>query len=159
MKQSRPSLREPREAAERLRCLRYYYWETASDGDIGLGCCPSTTEMRALVELPVPMRTATPLLTVSSVADFQAVTTSGFDTTNLALLSMNSFTRVRVAATTTGLTAGHAGALRFDGGGTRWIAFSADVGRLTAHKPLCPCLLYAEGLRKSTIVSRRRQLS
>jgi len=113
---------------EFLRCLKYC-WQInkASSAGFITGFNPTATNARYPLQFPVTMRAA-PSLTVSGVGDFQVrhgATNS--DTTNLTLAGGDAQTAYLSATVASGLTAGQASALSGDGGGTRWIRFSADL--------------------------------
>ena len=111
------------------RCFRYYYRiESGSDRVIAQGRANTTSAAIVTINFPVRMR-GLPTMTDSGDTDFQV----GYPEAVTAVTE--GFTMSRVHAdecivfftTAANLTAGHAIDLQMDGGGTRFVAFSAEL--------------------------------
>jgi hypothetical protein len=110
------------------QCLRYYNRETSADLEsIVIGQCASTTAAHFNYKHPVRMR-SDPTLEVSNVADFE-VNEAGANasTTNLTLNTTNQYSSRLSATVASGLVAGNAAELFYDGGGTRYFALDAEL--------------------------------
>jgi len=110
------------------KCQRYYWRQTAT-GDDG-GCMArvnTTTAAVGIIFHPVVMRTP-PTLDVSNVADLQlnhAATSTA--TTNITAGNPTIFSSRLNFTVASGLTVGNDCDVRFDGGGTRYLAFSSEL--------------------------------
>jgi len=110
------------------KCLRYSFRQT--DASLGAriitGFATSGTSSQYAFRYPVAMRSA-PTLSVSAAADFSvAYDATAVNVTALSLALANTHS-CRLTATATAGAAGDAVQLAFDGGGTRWFEFSAEL--------------------------------
>jgi len=110
------------------KCQRYFYRQT--DASLGAriitGFATSGTSSQYAFRYPVVMRSA-PTLSVSAAADFSvAYDATAVNVTALSLALANTHS-CRLTATATAGAAGDAVQLAFDGGGTRWFAFDAEL--------------------------------
>ena len=111
-----------------VKCQRYFYRQT--DASLGAriitGFATSGTSSQYAFRYPVVMRSA-PTLSFSAAADFSvAYDATAVNVTALSLALANTHSG-RLTATATAGAAGDAVQLAFDGGGTRWFAFDAEL--------------------------------
>jgi hypothetical protein len=112
------------------QCQRYLWRMESADADyiVAGGFAGSTITGLFTLDYPVTMRSE-PTLSVSNVADFDLSDgNSNFNTTSIAMSSVaNKKHSALITATTSGLTQFRPYALRFDGGGTRYMSFDAEL--------------------------------
>jgi len=111
-----------------VKCQRYFYRQT--DASLGAriitGFATSGSSSQYAFRYPVVMRSA-PTLSFSAAADFSvAYDATAVNVTALSLALANTHSG-RLTATATAGAAGDAVQLAFDGGGTRWFAFDAEL--------------------------------
>ena len=114
--------------SELLRCRRYYYRVTTADGDMAMLVDNwSTTAGYAAWHHYTEMRT-TPTFGRSGATDFLIYSAGGSDnTTAVGANSNNPYMTEVVFTVSSGLVAGDSGRAYFDGGGTRWLEFDAEL--------------------------------
>lgn len=105
-------------------CQRYFFVENGGGGSgfsyssFGIGVVGSTTSATVTRQFPVPMRTAPPSITVSSVSGFIVDTgVSAVATTNLTLTAPTPLSARLVLTVAAGLIAGNAASLVNDNSG------------------------------------------
>ena len=110
------------------KCQRYYWRQTATGDDgVCMARVNTTTAAVGIIFHPVVMRTP-PTLDVSNVADLQlnhAATSTA--TTNITAGNPTIFSSRLNFTVASGLTVGNDCDVRFDGGGTRYLAFSSEL--------------------------------
>jgi hypothetical protein len=110
------------------KCQRYFWRQTATGDDgVCMARVSTTTGAAGIIFHPVVMRT-TPTLDVSNVADLQlnhAATSTA--TTNITAGNPTIFSSRLNFIVASGLTVGNDCDVRFDGGGTRYLGFSAEL--------------------------------
>jgi hypothetical protein len=110
------------------KCQRYFWRQTATGDDgVCMARVTTTTAAVGIIFHPVVMRT-TPTLDVSNVADLQlnhAATSTA--TTNITAGNPTIFSSRLNFIVASGLTVGNDCDVRFDGGGTRYLGFSAEL--------------------------------
>jgi hypothetical protein len=111
------------------KCQRYYFRQT--DASLGAriisGIANSDTACQFAFRFLVEMRAA-PTLGVSNVTDFQVAYDATAAATTNVVAAVADVHSVRLTTTTaSATTAGDAVQLGFDGGGTRWFEFSAEL--------------------------------
>ena len=111
-----------------LRKCRRYYWEFLTATDAGIATCKNYSTTIAHGTIWHPGMRATPTLTVSDATDFKVnIHGSSVHCTGMAI-QWNTEDLSTIAATVaSGLTAGYAGTIMFDGSGTRSFALSAEL--------------------------------
>ena len=111
-----------------LRKARRYYWEFLTATDAGIATCKNYSTTIAHGTIWHPGMRATPTLTVSDATDFKVnIHGSSVHCTGMAI-QWNTEDLSTIAATVaSGLTAGYAGSIMFDGSGTRSFALIAEL--------------------------------
>lgn len=121
-------------STELMLCQRYYYrlYPATTNTPLSLGSINSTTTMLAFSQFPVPMRIAPTALEQSGTAGNYATAATGAVTACSAVptfLFGSTYAATSTATVASGLTAGHAGALRTSSasGASAYLGWSAEL--------------------------------